>query len=177
MHLPEITGDKKILAVIVFLVILIIGFIVMKKIKSKKSGDNSKNSKKTTKSKKSKNSKKSKTAKKSTKSKKSDKTISEKKTFFGKPQNNDSSSESSSSSESEEENSELESEAQQLFNLIHKKMCDGMQEDEFTSLVGDSYDSMTFIELKQLYSDCKGNNINPLHEISAEDYMEIIDCN
>lgn len=72
------------------------------------------------------------------------------------------------------DNDDLRKDAEELYNLVHEGMCGNMQSDEFDELTGDLADTSTFIELKQIYNQCKEKGLNPEKTITVEKYIEIL---
>lgn len=72
----------------------------------------------------------------------------------------------------EEEN--INKDAEELYNIAHEPLCSGIQSDEFEELVGDLADTSIFIELKQLYNQCKQKNLDPSKTITIDDYINIM---
>jgi hypothetical protein len=64
--------------------------------------------------------------------------------------------------------------AQELYNLVHDRMASGMQSDEFSEAVGDDYDNLTYIEIKQLYNDAKNKGQDPAQSITIDDYAAVL---
>lgn len=77
-------------------------------------------------------------------------------------------------SESENESANLEK-AEDLYELVHEKMSDGMNLEEFKSLVGKTADSVIFLELKQKYNLVRENEQDPRKTIKVRDYVNILD--
>jgi len=64
--------------------------------------------------------------------------------------------------------------AQRLYNLVHDRMSSGMQSDEFIETVGNDYDNLTYIEIKQLYNDAKNKGQDPSQVVSIDDYVAVL---
>lgn len=79
-----------------------------------------------------------------------------------------------SKSSKKHDNDDLRKDAEELYNLVHEGMCGNMQNDEFEELTGDLADTSTFIELKQIYNQCKEKGLNPEKTITVEKYIEIL---
>ncbi len=84
----------------------------------------------------------------------------------------DNKKESSSSSESDDG---LKEDAQQLYNLIHSDMCNGMTSEEFERRVGDLADNIIYIELVQLYQDHKDAGKNPERTVKSDHYEKVLE--
>jgi FtsZ-interacting cell division protein ZipA len=88
------------------------------------------------------------------------------------PEDPEDSDEDSDSSRSD--GSELDEAAKELYNLVHEPLCKGVQKDEFEELAGNLAGPIAFIELKQLYSECIDRNMDPMNQITVEDYIRIL---
>jgi FtsZ-interacting cell division protein ZipA len=75
--------------------------------------------------------------------------------------------------ESDEEQA-IEDDAEELYNLVHEKLCQGMQKDEFDSVAGNLADPMTFIKLKQIYNQHIDKNMDPMKHINSSHYLEVL---
>lgn len=64
--------------------------------------------------------------------------------------------------------------AQELYNLVHDRMASGMQSDEFIETVGDDYDNLTYIEIKQLYNDAKNHGQDGSRSVTIDDYASVL---
>lgn len=78
------------------------------------------------------------------------------------------------SKKNKEDDEAIKKDAEELYNLVHEGMCGNMQNDEFEELTGDLADTSTFIELKQLYNQCKEKGLNPEKSITVEKYIDIL---
>jgi hypothetical protein len=83
----------------------------------------------------------------------------------------------SSSSDDDDEDGddgEVSSDAEELFNLVHEGLCNGMQNDEFREIVGSLADDFVFIELKQLYSEATRKKMDCREAVTLEDYANVL---
>jgi FtsZ-interacting cell division protein ZipA len=78
------------------------------------------------------------------------------------------------SNETEEPDDEDQDSAQELYNLVHDRMSSGMQSDEFIEAVGDDYDNLTYIEIKQLYNDAKNRGQDPSEVVTIDEYASVL---
>lgn len=84
------------------------------------------------------------------------------------------SSDSEDEPDQDEPDDEDQDSAQALYNLVHDRMSSGMQSDEFIEVVGDDYDNLTYIEIKQLYNDAKNKGQDPSTSVSIDDYAVVL---
>lgn len=73
-----------------------------------------------------------------------------------------------------DEKDEIEEKAEQLYKLVHKDFCKDITNDEFLEKTGDLGNISLFIELTQLYNQCKQSGKNCDSEITSDDYVRII---
>lgn len=65
--------------------------------------------------------------------------------------------------------------AQELFNLVHDRMVNDMKSEEFSQTAGNLADSLTYVELKQLYNDAKNKNQDASRSVTIEHYVNVLD--
>ncbi len=73
------------------------------------------------------------------------------------------------------EQTALEQDAEELYNLVHDSLINGMELDDFQETVGDLANSFIYIELKQLYNSCLQRKMNPAETVTVEDYVKILE--
>jgi len=79
-----------------------------------------------------------------------------------------------SDDESDDEDDALSKDAEEIYNLAHEGLVRGMQQEEFKKLVGDLADDFTFINLKQIYNDCRLKGQDPLKVITVDEYIKVL---
>lgn len=80
--------------------------------------------------------------------------------------------ESTDGEETEEDN--INKDAEELYNVVHDGLCNGIQNEEFEELAGDLADTSIFIELKQMYNQCTQKGLDPNKTITVNDYVRIL---
>lgn len=76
--------------------------------------------------------------------------------------------------ENDEEDDDMRKDAEELYELVHRRLCNGMQQEEFEEAVGDLADNFVFIELKQLYNQTLQRRMDPDESIQVDDYVQIL---
>ena len=76
--------------------------------------------------------------------------------------------------EEDDDEENIRSDAEELFNLAHDSLCNGITSEEFTELTGDLASTSLFIELKQLYNSCKQRGLDPSNTINIDDYVKLM---
>lgn len=74
----------------------------------------------------------------------------------------------------EREEDNINKDAEELYNIAHDGLCNGIQSEEFEELAGDLADTSVFIELKQLYNQCTQKGLDPSKTITVNDYVRIL---
>lgn len=74
----------------------------------------------------------------------------------------------------EEEEDNINKDAEELYNLAHDGLCNGIQQEEFEEIAGDLASTSIFIELKQAYNQCRQKGMDPNKNITVEDYIQIL---
>jgi hypothetical protein len=64
--------------------------------------------------------------------------------------------------------------ARELYNIVHQRLCKGMQQEEFEEVAGHLAGNIAFIELKQLYNQCIDHDMDPMKQITVEDYVKVL---
>lgn len=75
------------------------------------------------------------------------------------------------SSEDEDSDDDVSADAKQIYRLAHENLVNGMSKDQFMQVVGDLGDAVTYIHLKQLYTDAAEQGKDP-NSITAADYAK-----
>lgn len=68
--------------------------------------------------------------------------------------------------------------AEELYDAIHTDMCNGkLSPEAFREVAGDAWGNHTglYIELKQLYNQCKESGADPNKSITSAEYTRILD--
>lgn len=65
----------------------------------------------------------------------------------------------------------VSADAKQIYRLVHENLVNGMSKDQFMQVVGDLGDAVTYIHLKQLYTDAADQGRDP-NSITAADYAK-----
>jgi hypothetical protein len=76
--------------------------------------------------------------------------------------------------EEKSDDDNINKDAEELYNIAHEALCNGIKNEEFEELVGDLASTSTFIELKQLYNQCIQKKLDPSSTIKIEDYIKIL---
>lgn len=109
--------------------------------------------------------------------KKKDKSKKSKKSKKGKAAKNKSVRKLCVDDDDEEEESDDEdgaaADAKQIYRLVHENMVNGMTKDQFMQVVGDLGDAVTYIHLKQLYTDAADQGLDP-NNITVADYVKAL---
>lgn len=72
---------------------------------------------------------------------------------------------------SDDEDDDVSADAKQIYRLAHENLVNGMSKDQFMQVVGDLGDAVTYIHLKQLYTDAAEQGKDP-NSITAADYAK-----
>lgn len=70
---------------------------------------------------------------------------------------------------------ELREDAEDLYNLVHEQLAQGMSPAEFEEIAGDLANDFSFIELQQLYNQAIDKNMDPIHSITVNDYIKVLE--
>lgn len=73
--------------------------------------------------------------------------------------------------DSSDEDDDVSGDAKQIYRLAHENLVNGMSKDQFMQVVGDLGDAVTYIHLKQLYTDAAEQGKDP-NSITAADYAK-----
>lgn len=73
--------------------------------------------------------------------------------------------------DSSDEDDDVSADAKQIYRLAHENLVNGMSKDQFMQVVGDLGDAVTYIHLKQLYTDAAEQGKDP-NSITAADYAK-----
>lgn len=73
-----------------------------------------------------------------------------------------------------DEDDNVNKDAEELYNLAHDGLCNGIKSEEFEELVGDLASTSVFIDLKQIYNQCTQKGLNPNSTIKIEDYVRVL---
>jgi len=79
--------------------------------------------------------------------------------------------EDSDSADDEDSDDDVSADAKQIYRLAHENLVNGMSKDQFMQVVGDLGDAVTYIHLKQLYTDAAEQGRDP-NSITAADYAK-----
>lgn len=71
----------------------------------------------------------------------------------------------------EDSDEAVSADAKQIYRLAHENLVNGMSKDQFMQVVGDLGDAVTYIHLKQLYTDAAEQGRDP-NSITAADYAK-----
>jgi flagellar biosynthesis/type III secretory pathway M-ring protein FliF/YscJ len=77
--------------------------------------------------------------------------------------------------EDEDEEDAINKDAEEIFNLVHEGMCNGIRAAEFNELLGNLGDNDLYINLRQIYNNCKNKGGNPEKQITVDDYVKVLD--
>lgn len=113
---------------------------------------------------------------KTSKTGKSSEKLSNKKSKKGKKQIKKSKAKTKDDDDDDEDSSDsddddVSADAKQIYRLAHENLVNGMSKDQFMQVVGDLGDAVTYIHLKQLYTDAAEQGKDP-NSITAADYAK-----
>jgi hypothetical protein len=74
-------------------------------------------------------------------------------------------------SSDDDSDDDVSADAKQIYRLAHENLVNGMSKDQFMQVVGDLGDAVTYIHLKQLYTDAAEQGKDP-NSITAADYAK-----
>jgi len=154
--MPELFVFNKYIAIIIVLIFLLICYYFIKPKSTKKSGTVKKGKKKS-------GTKGRRPSRHGTKSGRTQKT--EK---LSEGENED------EEEEDEEEEDNIYKDAEDLYNKVHEGLCQGMSSEEFEELAQDLANASIYIELRQVYNQCKQKGLDPNKSVKIEDYVNII---
>lgn len=153
---------NKYVALIIILIILIVGYYVTSRKK-----DNFKGSKKRDKNGKKKKKPKKAGSKRSGRSSETSDDMEESSLFTEIDEENE-------GGDSSDEEDNIRKDAEELYNVAHDSLCQGVQQEEFEELTGDLADKSIFIELKQLYNHKKQKGQDPSRSVTVDDYVSVL---